>query len=85
MVEGAVLAKLRSARLVLRPHVPGDYESSYAPWSDPATTSFIGGRPFTREECWARLLRYIGLSPALAYGYWRCSSATLDALLERSA
>lgn len=61
---------LQTARLNLRPHEPNDLEDSYALWSDPNTTTFIGGRPFTREECWSRILRYIGLWPALGYGYW---------------
>ena len=30
----------------------------------------IGGKPFTREESWARLLRYGGLWSLLGYGYW---------------
>lgn len=66
----AAPANLRTGRLILRPHTPADFDSSYKLWSDPETTTFIGGRPFTREECWSRLLRYMGLWPALGYGYW---------------
>jgi RimJ/RimL family protein N-acetyltransferase len=33
-------------------------------------TRFIGGRPFTTEEVWARLLRYTGHWHHLGYGYW---------------
>jgi RimJ/RimL family protein N-acetyltransferase len=61
---------LRTERLCLRPHRPSDFEASYELWSDPITTTFIGGRPSTREESWARILRYMGLWPALGYGYW---------------
>jgi RimJ/RimL family protein N-acetyltransferase len=39
-------------------------------WSNPTVTRFIGGRPSSAEEAWSRLLRYIGLWPALGYGYW---------------
>ncbi len=39
-------------------------------WSDPDVTRFIGGRPFTREEVWARLLRYAGSWSMLGLGYW---------------
>ncbi len=39
-------------------------------WADPAVTPFIGGKPSTREESWARLLRYGGLWPLLGFGYW---------------
>ena len=41
-----------------------------AMWADAGVTRFISGRPFTREECWARLLRYAGLWPTLGFGYW---------------
>jgi RimJ/RimL family protein N-acetyltransferase len=33
-------------------------------------TRYISGRPFSREEVWARLLRYIGHWAALGYGFW---------------
>ena len=39
-------------------------------WADPEVTRYIGGRPFTEEEVWARLLRYAGLWSLLGYGYW---------------
>lgn len=39
-------------------------------WSDPLVTRFTVGRPQTREEVWARLLRYVGHWEVLGYGYW---------------
>ena len=39
-------------------------------WGDPAVTRFIGGRPFTREEVWSRILRYAGHWLWLNYGFW---------------
>ena len=33
-------------------------------------TRFIGGKPFTREEVWARLLRHVGHWALLGYGLW---------------
>lgn len=39
-------------------------------WADPLVTRHIGGKPSTREESWARLLRYGGLWPLLGFGYW---------------
>jgi RimJ/RimL family protein N-acetyltransferase len=59
-----------TARLSLRPHRLQDFEESAALWADPAVTRFIGGRPFVREEAWARLLRYAGLWALLGFGYW---------------
>ena len=65
--EGVVL---RTDRLILRPHILGDFEDSFDMWSDPTTTEFIGGHPSTREECWSRFLRYVGMWPILGFGYW---------------
>jgi RimJ/RimL family protein N-acetyltransferase len=31
---------------------------------------FIGGVPFTPEECWIRILRHVGSWALLGYGYW---------------
>src|SRR6266702_2744519 len=53
--------ELETDRLILRPHVREDFDESYALWSDETVTRFIGGKPFSREEVWSRLLRY---------GYW---------------
>jgi RimJ/RimL family protein N-acetyltransferase len=39
-------------------------------WGDPVVTRFIGGRPFSEEEVWARLLRYAGHWSWLGFGYW---------------
>src|SRR5690606_33908019 len=31
---------------------------------------YIGGRPFTHEEVWSKLLRYAGHWALLGFGYW---------------
>jgi RimJ/RimL family protein N-acetyltransferase len=31
---------------------------------------YIGGKPFSREDVWARMLRYAGHWSWMAYGYW---------------
>lgn len=61
---------LTTARLTLTPHVIGDFEDSAALWGDERVTKFIGGRPSTPEEAWARLLRYVGHWSLLGFGYW---------------
>jgi RimJ/RimL family protein N-acetyltransferase len=61
---------LETERLLLRGHVPDDFPESAAMWSDPEVTRYIGGRPFTDEEIWSRLLRYAGHWTLLGYGYW---------------
>jgi RimJ/RimL family protein N-acetyltransferase len=57
-------------RLTLRGFSHDDLADSIALWGDPATTRHIGGRPFTAEEVWTRLLRHLGHWALLGYGYW---------------
>ena len=39
-------------------------------WGDPEVTHYLGGRPFTGEEVWTRLLRYVGHWAWMGFGYW---------------
>ena len=61
---------IETERLRLRGHRPEDFENSAAMWGDPEVTRYIGGRPFTKEEVWTRLLRYAGHWAWLGFGYW---------------
>ncbi|HLM67263.1 MAG TPA: GNAT family N-acetyltransferase [Longimicrobium sp.] len=61
---------LQTERLILRGHTLADFDECAAVWADPLVTRYIGGRPFTEEESWARVLRYGGMWPLLGYGYW---------------
>ncbi len=61
---------LETDRLRLRGHRMEDFLPSAAMWADAGVTRFIGGRPFTEEEIWARFLRYSGLWQFLGFGYW---------------
>jgi RimJ/RimL family protein N-acetyltransferase len=61
---------LTTDRLTLTPPQLSDFDDSVARWSDPVVTQFVGGRPSTPEETWARLLRARGLWALLGYGYW---------------
>lgn len=61
---------LETARLRLRAHHPDDHPACTALWSDPLVTRFIGGRPFSSEETWRRMLASRGLWGMLGYGYW---------------
>jgi RimJ/RimL family protein N-acetyltransferase len=61
---------LETERLTLRGHTPDDLAEYAAMWGDPEVVRHIGGRPFTSEECWHRLLRGVGHWEVLGFGYW---------------
>src|SRR5262245_44416310 len=62
---------VQTPRLILRGYVLGDFAHYAATWAEPEVVRHItGGRPFTKEESWARFLRNIALWPMLGYGYW---------------
>jgi RimJ/RimL family protein N-acetyltransferase len=61
---------IETARLRLRPHRADDLDAGFALWSNPATVQHISGTPSTRDESWARLLRYAGHWALLGFGYW---------------
>ncbi|WP_353218368.1 GNAT family N-acetyltransferase [Sandarakinorhabdus sp.] len=61
---------LQSDRLVLRAHRHGDFERLAAMWSHPGVVLHFGGKPFSREDSWNRLLRYAGNWQLLGYGMW---------------
>ncbi|HEY1613409.1 MAG TPA: GNAT family N-acetyltransferase [Rhizomicrobium sp.] len=61
---------LETDRLALRRHRRSDFGDCQAMWSDSDVMRYLGGRPFTREECWARLLRYAGHWDLLGFGFW---------------
>ncbi len=61
---------LETRCLILRPHTPADLPDLAAMWADPQVVRHIGGRAFTREEVWTRLLRASGMWALLGFGYW---------------
>ena len=61
---------IQTERLRLRPHRPEDFNACAAMWADPIVTRYIGGRPFSREEVWSKILRYAGHWSLLGFGYW---------------
>jgi len=61
---------LDTPRLTLRGHRRADFDSVAAMWGDLEVVRHISGKPSTREESWARLLRYGGLWQFLGFGYW---------------
>ena len=61
---------IETERLRLRGHEATDFEACVALWQEPVVTKYIGGKAYTREEVWARMLRYAGLWPMMGFGYW---------------
>lgn len=61
---------IETERLKLRAHCLDDFISCSAMWADPVVTRYIGGKPLSGEESWARLLRYVGHWALLDFGYW---------------
>jgi RimJ/RimL family protein N-acetyltransferase len=61
---------LQTKRLTMRGHGLDDFTDCAAMWADPVVTRYIGGKPFSEEEVWARLLRYAGHWALLGFGYW---------------
>lgn len=66
---------------MLRGHRMSDFGDSFALWSDPSVTRFIGGRPFSEEEVWIRLLRYAGSWAQLGFGFWAVFAADTGAFV----
>ncbi len=72
---------LETERLRLRGHAAADFDAVAAMWADPDVVRHIGGRPSTREESWARLLRYPGMWALLGYGFWAIEEKASGRLL----
>lgn len=67
---GPTVPVLLTPRLELRGHLEEDLPDCAAMWADPEVTRYVGGRPFTEEEVWARILRYVGHWAMTGFGYW---------------
>lgn len=61
---------IETERLRMRGHTHADLDATAAMWADPNVTRHIGGKPSTREESWARLIRYPGHWALMGYGFW---------------
>jgi RimJ/RimL family protein N-acetyltransferase len=59
-----------SERLIFHGHRAEDLAESAAMWADPSVNRYISGRPQTVEDCWSRILRYVGHWALAGYGYW---------------
>ncbi|TPQ49286.1 GNAT family N-acetyltransferase [Prosthecomicrobium hirschii] len=75
------IRRIETARTILRPHAPADFDAYAALWADPEVTRFIGGKPFTREAAWSRFLNRTGLWPLLGFGFFAVTDRETGAFL----
>ena len=61
---------VETERLSLRAFRPDHFLHYAAMWADPDVVRYLGGKPSTLEESWARVLRFVGHWPLQNYGYW---------------
>jgi RimJ/RimL family protein N-acetyltransferase len=61
---------IETERLILRGHRIEDFNDCAAIWSMPEVVRYIGGKPLTSEDVWARLLRYAGHWQWMGFGFW---------------
>jgi RimJ/RimL family protein N-acetyltransferase len=64
------IPSIDTQRLTLRRHRLEDFDECAAMWGDPEVTRYIGGRPFSQEDVWSKLLRYAGLWSLMGFGFW---------------
>jgi RimJ/RimL family protein N-acetyltransferase len=65
---------IATERLMLRPPVESDLADLLTLWSDARVLRHIGP-PGTREQVWARLLKYVGHWSLFGFGYWMVRDA----------
>lgn len=72
---------LETPRTIMRPHRVEDFDALADMWADPEVVRYISGKPSTRPDSWARLLRYLGHWHALPYGFWAVEEKTTERYL----
>jgi RimJ/RimL family protein N-acetyltransferase len=70
---------IETERLRLRPHGRGDFAACAAMWALPDVVRYIGGKPFSVEEVWSRVLRYAGHWQWMGFGFWALEEKTTGA------
>jgi RimJ/RimL family protein N-acetyltransferase len=61
---------LETERLILRGHTLDDFPAYAAMWGTEEVTRFIGGKPNTEEEAWAKFMRMAGQWTMLGFGFF---------------
>ncbi len=68
--SGVDVPVVETRRLRLRGHRITDFAECAAMWGDPSVTRYVGGVPYTHENTWSKMLRYVGHWALLGFGYW---------------
>ncbi|MCX7305653.1 MAG: GNAT family N-acetyltransferase [Hyphomicrobiales bacterium] len=71
---------LETQRLRLRGLRASDLDAFEAMYSDPLVYRLLTGKPLSREDAWARMLRLAGLWELSGYGYWALEDKATGAL-----
>lgn len=74
------MTAITTQRLVLRPPVEADLTDMLTLWGDARVLQHIGG-PNTRDQVWARLLKYAGHWSLFGFGYWLVLDAATGVFL----
>ena len=61
---------LETERLKLRSHRADDLPDCAAMWANAEVTRHIGGKPFSEQQAWSKLLNYLGHWRLMGFGYW---------------
>jgi RimJ/RimL family protein N-acetyltransferase len=70
MARTGCIPIIETARLRLRGFRESDLDAQAAAMADGEVVRHLGGRPFSREETWRKILASPGLWALLGYGYW---------------
>jgi RimJ/RimL family protein N-acetyltransferase len=61
---------INTERLTLRAYRAEDLTESAAMWADPLVVKHIGGKPFTTQQSWSKLVFQVGHWALRGFGYW---------------
>ena len=62
--------EIDTERLTLRPPRREDFAEVARMWANPDVTRFIGGKPLSEEDVWAKFLKTAGHWQLMGFGYW---------------
>lgn len=65
----SAIPELETERLILRQFLPSDLDAFQAMLNEPAVLEFTYGKPVSREQAWAVLLRHRGMWAVAGFGY----------------